>query len=191
VSTQVQEQAGSPEKQATKRKRGRETALDMVRSLGLVILVIVPVWFLAKAPASDEAELREVDPTGSIAAYAADRPEVPVPGALPNGWRATSATYAGGSASLRVGWVTPAGEYAEYSAADGDRDDLLQQVAGDEVEQLAPVTVDGEQWQQLREPDGSLSLTRSYGATTVVVGTKRATAELRELEVLLRALAGR
>jgi hypothetical protein len=184
VSTQVQQQAPK------KRKRGRETALDMVRSLGLVLLVIVPVWFLAKAPASDEQELREVDPRGSIAAFAADQPGVPVPGELPDGWRATSSSYSGGDRALRIGWVTPTTQYAEYSASNDDREEFLEETVGEEVERLGPVTVDGRAWEQLREPDGSISLTRSYGVTTVVVGTKRTTAPLAELEVLLRSLRG-
>jgi hypothetical protein len=185
VSTQVEQSAPK------KSRRGRETALDMVRSLGLVLLVVVPIWFLAQPPDSDEAELREVDPAGSISAFAADQPDVPVPGALPDGWRATSSSYVGGESALRVGWVTPDEQYAEYSASTAERKRFLESAVGEEVEQLAPVTVDGETWEQLREKDGSLSLTRSYGATTVVVGTRRATAGLPELEVLLRALSRR
>jgi hypothetical protein len=172
----------------SKRKRGRETATDMVRSLGLVFLVVVPIWFFAQAPDSDEAELREVDPSGSVAAFAADVPDVPVPGRLPAGWRATVSSYSGQDTALRVGWVTPQEQYAEYSASQAERADFLEQAVGEQVEQLPPVTVDGVPWEQVREPDGSLSLTRSYGPTTVVVGTKRATATLAELEVLLRAL---
>jgi hypothetical protein len=114
-----------------------------------------------------------------------------VPGALPAGWRATSSSYEGGQSALRVGWVTPEEQYAEYSASTADREQFLEAAAGAEVEQLAPLTVDGETWEQLRERDGSLSLTRSYGTTTVVVGTRRATAGLAELEVLLRALSRR
>jgi len=184
VSTQVLEQAPK------KRKRGRETALDMVRSLGLVILVIVPVWFFAKAPLSDEKEVREVDPRSSIDAFAADQPGVPVPGALPDTWRATSSVYSGGDRTLRIGWVTPTTQYAEYSASGAEREGFLEATVGEQVERLSPVTVDGQAWEQLREPDGSISLTRSYGGTTVVVGTKRATAPLPELEVLLRSLRG-
>lgn len=182
MSTQVQVEA------KPKRKRGRETAADMVRSLGLVMLLVVPIWFLAKAPASDEKPLREVDPRGTVEAFAADQPDVPVPGALPEGWRATSASYTGGQAALRVGWVTPQTQYAEYSASSAEREQFLEATVGEDVEQLAPVTVDGQTWQQLRESDGSLSLTRSYGATTVVLGSKRATAPLEELLVLLRSL---
>ena len=55
--------------QVVKKQRGRETAADMVRSLGLVVLVILPVWFFAKAPASDEATIRVVDPTSTVSAF--------------------------------------------------------------------------------------------------------------------------
>jgi hypothetical protein len=174
-----------------KRRRGRESAADMVRSLGLVMLVVVPIWFFAQAPDSDEAPLREVDPAQSIAAFAADVPAAPVPGSLPAGWRATSASYDGAQTTLRVGWVTPQGEYAEYAASSEPQEEFLELVAGEQVEQLEPVTVGGVAWRQLQEPDGSRSLTRSYGSTTVVVGTRRATAGPEELRVLLGSLATR
>ena len=185
VSTQVAE----PSPPSKKRKRGRETAADMVRSLGICLLVVVPVWFFAQAPESDKAELREVDPARAIAAFAADVPAAPVPGELPAGWRATSSTYQ--EKTLRVGWVTPEGEYAEYAASTGPQEEFLELIAGEEVERLAPVTVGGVQWEQLQDEDGSRSFTRSYGSSTVVVGTKRATADLAELQVLLRSLGTR
>lgn len=181
MSTQVESPAAAPNKP----KRGRETALDMVRSLGLVILVIVPVWLLARAPASDEKEIRVVDPTQAVSAFARDVPGVPVPGELPSGWQATVSTYDGSARSLRVGWVTPDEEYAEYAA--GAAPGLLDSLVGD-AQVLDPVTVDGVSWEQRREADGSLSLSRSYDGVTVVVGTSRATASRTELEVLLRSL---
>ena len=182
MSTQV-------EAPPAKKKRGRETATDMVRSLAVVFALVVPVWFFAQAPESDEAEIRVVDPSQSIAAFAADVPTVPVPGPLPEDWRATSSAYGGAAGTLRVGWVTPQEQYAEYAASTGPREEFFEQVVGDDVERLAPVTVDGVAWEQYRQTDGSLSLTRSFGRATVVVGTQRATAGLAELEVLLRSLA--
>ncbi len=187
MSTQVEQ----PVAVAKKRKRGRETALDMVRSLGLVVLVIVPIWFLARAPASDEAEIRVVDPAPAIDAFAADAPGAPVPAGLPAQWRPTSSRYDGTATSLRVGWVTPSRQYAEYAAASGAGADFVGQTVGQGAERLEPLVVDGVAWEQYREADGSLSLTRSYGQVTVVLGTTRATADRAELEVLLRSLATR
>lgn len=181
MSTQVE----SPVEVPKKRKRGRETALDMVRSLGLVVLVVVPVWLLARAPSGDEAAIRVVDPSQAVDAFSRDAPGVPVPGTLPSGWQATSAGYDGSARSLRVGFVTPDEEYAEFAA--GAAPGLLESLVGD-AEVLDPVTVDGVSWEQRRDADGSLSLSRSYSGVTVVVGTSRATADLAELEVLLRAL---
>ena len=180
----------SPVEAPKKSKRGRETALDMVRSLGLVILVIIPVWFLAQAPESDESELREVDPASAISSFVRDAPDVPVPGDLPEGWRATSATY-GGAPSLRVGWVTPEQEYAEYAADTGSPEEVVRGLVGGEAERLEPVIVDGGTWEQYREADGSLSYARTYEDVTVVVGTLRATADAEELAVLLRFLTRR
>ena len=184
MSTQVAEP-----QQSLRKNRGRETAADMVRSLGLVVLVILPVWFFAKAPASDEAEVRVVDPTNAISAFSADVPDAPVPAGLPESWRATSAGYSGAERTLRVGWVTPSDEYAEYAASSGDREEFLESVVGQDAEAADGVTVDGVDWASFVEVDGSRSYVRSYGEATVVVGTKRATAPQDELAVLLGSLA--
>ena len=45
----------------------------MVRSLGLVMLIVVPIWFLAQPPDSDEQAIRVVDPSDRHRA-AAGRP---------------------------------------------------------------------------------------------------------------------
>jgi hypothetical protein len=184
VSTQVAE----PQQEARK-KRGRETAADMVRSLGLVLLVIVPVWFFAKAPPQDEAVIRVVDPSGAISAFSADVPEAPSRTACPRpGARRRPPTRAPRGA-LRVGWVTPSEEYAEYAASTGSREEFLESLVGEKAESAEPVTVDGVDWQSFVEPDGSRSYVSSYGDATVVVGTKRATASDDELAVLLGSLA--
>jgi hypothetical protein len=160
----------------------------MIRSLGLVLLVVVPIWFLAQPPASDEAELRVVDPTADIRAFADEVPQAPVPGVLSERWRATSSTYLAGQQSLRVGYVTPDEQYAEYAASTAPAQEFLETVVGEDAERLAPVRIDGTSWDRYRDEDGSLSLARSYGGVTVVVGTHRATAQPAELEVLLRSL---
>jgi hypothetical protein len=161
----------------------------MLRSLGVVMVLVVSMWFLAQPPDSDEAEVRTVDPSTDVAAFTADVPSAPVPTGLPERWRSTSSTLA--ADTLRIGWVTPDGEYAEYAASTLPAEEFLPDMTGDEARPGDPVQVAGQTWESYREADGSLSLVRSYGSALVVVGTKRATAEPAELEVLAGSLQTR
>ena len=158
----------------------------MLRSLGVVMVLVVLMWFLAQPPDDDEQALRTVDPSTDVAAFTADVPSAPVPTGLPEQWRSTSSTLTAGS--LRIGWVTPDGEYAEYAASTRPAEEFLPELTGAKADRGDPVQVDGQTWDQYREADGSVSLVRSYGETLVVVGSKRATADVAELEVLAGSL---
>lgn len=168
-----------------KPKRGRETAADMIRSLGLVLLIVVPLWFLAQPPSSDEQTLRVVDPTPDVTAFRAAAPGVPVPTSLPEGWRPTSSTLQ--PSGLRIGYVTPAGEYAEYVASTRPEPEFLPDATG-EARQVGELPVAGLVWRQLSDGDGHTSLVRSAGGGTVLVGGLRETATLAELRVLAGAV---
>ena len=170
-----------------KRKRGRETAGDMLRSMALVLGLVVMVWFFARPPSSDAREVRPVDPAADITAFRNDEPAAAVPGRVPVTWVSTVSTLAGDPRSLRIGYVTPDERYLEYAATTVPRADAVDSLAGD-ARQLAAVDVDGVAWEQYREADGSLSLVRAYGPVTVVVGTRRATAPLADLQALARSL---
>ncbi len=158
----------------------------MVRSLGLVLAGVVVVWFFAQPPHSDEKVLRTVDPSGDIAAFEADAPGAPAPGALPAQWRATSSTRTADPRTLRVGYVTPANEYAEYAASFEPGATFVADLTGSS--QATTVDIDGVSWERYRDEDGSESLVRTYGPVTVVVGTTRSTASTDELRVLVRSL---
>lgn len=170
-----------------KRERGRESAGDMVRSLGLVLLIVFAVYFFARPPASDEKAIRVVDPTGAVQAFAAAAPGTAVPRGMPAGWRATVAEYDARGGLLRVGWVTPKGEYAEYAAAAKPTETFLVDITAS-APRTGTVDIDGSSWTQYRQ-DKAISLVRSFGATTVVLGTLRGTAGLDELRVLAGRLA--
>ena len=90
-------------------KRGRETAGDMLRSLGVVMVLVVVMWFLAQPPDSDEQSVRVVDPTPDLAAFTADVPTASVPQGLDDAWRPTSSTLS--AQALRIGYVTPDDEH--------------------------------------------------------------------------------
>ena len=168
------------------KRRGFEGALDMVRSLGLVLLVVVPMWFLAQPNDEDEQEIRVVDQSADVAAWSAQHPGAPLPTA-PDGWRATVSDLDGGV--LRLGWNTDAGEYAEHVAAAPADASLVEELTGSRQAE-GTVDVGGASWERYRDEDGSLSLVRQVGDVTLVVGTRRASAsdaEVTELAASLRA----
>ena len=164
---------------AKKKSRGRESVGDMVRSLGLVMLIVIPIWFLAQPPDTDEQAIRVVDPTADIAMLLSAAPGVPVPSALPPGWQPTSSTL--DPQDLRIGLVTPSGEYAEYAAS--ARPEFLTEITGG-GEEVGTLPVAGQTWRQFDDGDEHTTLVRVAGGRTVAVGGVRETTTLAELEAL-------
>lgn len=169
------------------KRRGRETATDMVRSLGLVLAAVVAVWYLAQPPDSDVAQLRVVDPSSDLSAWSNSDRTAPAPDGLPADWRPTVSEYSSPPDTLRVGYNTPSRQYAEFAASAGPSAEFLEQVVGG-APQSGSVDVDGTPWARYVDDDGSVSLVRSAGPITVVVGTLRATASDDELLVLARSV---
>ena len=170
-----------------KEKRSRQSAADMVRSLGLVLAMVAVVFFFAQPPSSDAKRIRVVDPASDVQAFSADAPGGAVPRTMPAGWRSTVSTFNPDTGQLRIGWVTPKGAYAEYAATAHPAEGFLTDLT-DHATLVGPVDVGGVSWQEYRQAKG-FSLVRSYGAATVVLGTLRDTASLDELRVLALRLA--
>ena len=173
-----------------KRKRGRESAADMVRSLGLVLLLVVALWFFAQPPDSDEAAIRVVDPAPDVAAWTSAVPDAPVLAPLPDGWRPTSSRLGRAPDRLSIGHVTPADQYAEFAASTGPVAEFVAESTG-KARRTGSVDVRGTAWESYEDDDGSVSLVRTFDGVTVVVGTLRATASLEELSVLAAAVRPR
>jgi hypothetical protein len=187
VTTTASDTSATPPSPPPKKKRGREDATDMVRSLGLVLLVVIPLWFLAQPGRDAEQELRVVDSSADLDAWTENVPGAPVPAQL-EGWRQTVSDYQRSPAGLRLGWNTPRDRYAEFAATTGPGEPFVEEIVGG----MAPdgdVDVDGAAWRQYTEDDGSISLVREFDGVTVVVGTRRATAYLDELFELARTVA--
>ena len=159
----------------------------MVRSLGIVLLIVLFVWFFARPPHSDEKKIRVVDPTSDVQGFAALAPSVPVPRTTPTGWQTTVSRYDPDTELLRVGWVTADGHYAEYAATTRPTKGFLTDITG-EAPQTDPVDIGGASWTQYRSGD-AITLVRQFGSTTVAIGTLRDTATLDELRVLAGRLA--
>jgi hypothetical protein len=159
----------------------------MVRSLGLVLLLVLVVFFFARPPSGDAKRIRVVDPTSDVQAFAAKAPAGAVPRTMPSTWRSTVSTFDPETNQLRIGWVTPAGHYAEYAAATHAPPVFVSDITG-QAPRVGDVEIGGVTWQQYRK-DAAISLVRDYGVTTVVLGTLRDTATLDELRVLAGRLA--
>lgn len=181
MTTETQPRAA----EAPKRKRGRETVGDMVRSLGLVMLIVVPVWFLAQPPDSDKATVRAQDTVRPIADLQRQAPGIPVPGALPDGWVANA--VAADQDGLRIGWNTPTTHYLEYAASLGDPA-FLPTITGNGT-QVGTVEVDGVTWEQYQNEDDATTLVRKVDGRTIAVGGVREDTSLAEIETVARTVS--
>ena len=168
--------AESPQVPTGKNKRGRESALDMVRSLAVVFLLVVPLWFFGQASPNDSKKIRPVDPDGALRAFVVDTGG-PVP-STPAGWVVNVRSYDDGV--IRVGYVV--GEhYLEFSGARGAA--FLDAATG-KAKPGSAVDVDGVAWRAYVSADGHESLVHTVGKVTVLVGGIREDASLDELKTL-------
>jgi hypothetical protein len=161
-------------------KRGRETALDMVRTLAVIFALVVPMWFFGQSSPGDSKRIRPVDPREAYSSCVADT-HGPVLASTPAGWTCTVRVYESGGV-LRVGYVRE-DSYVEFAGARGT--DFLPEETG-HASRVGTVDVDGVTWQDYRSADGHQSLVRSVNGVTVLVGGIRETASDDEVEGFAR-----
>ncbi|HVT22541.1 MAG TPA: DUF4245 domain-containing protein [Mycobacteriales bacterium] len=151
---------GSEEAPPARRVSG--TVLDMVRSLGL-LLVIVAVTLVFVPGLLHPSKSQRVQPVSyledvrgfhQVTGLAALTPK-----GLTSGWYANSKrlTYKGSTATLYIGWVTPAGKYAALYESNRPR-----------------IKVDTSR-------NGDRSLRRTVGPLTILVTGSASAQELRQL----------
>jgi hypothetical protein len=172
---------------ATDRKRGNEVVSDMLRSLAVVGVVIVPLWFIIPHHSKQHVTVIDYSTALSETRRVSAHP-VLAPQGLPASWRATSVSSTGGSGRpivFHLGFVTPAGDYAAVEESDGPAAAYLVTLEGKAPQSLAPVAVGAAQWRQLRGADGRLALVSPSTPMTVVV---KGTAKLAELTTLAASL---
>jgi hypothetical protein len=146
----------------------------MVRSMGLVLLLVVPLWFLAQPGRDAEQAVRLVDQGSDRAAWSGAVGGAPLP-RPPADWRPTVTQFVQSPAGLRLGWLTPDDQYVEFAATTAGGGDYVDDITGDAEEQ-GSAPLGGQTWRRFAEPDGSVSYVRTDGGVTVVVGTRRTTA---------------
>ncbi|MCW2621306.1 MAG: hypothetical protein JWL64_908 [Frankiales bacterium] len=182
MSTQTTPAPSAP---AGRRKRGRESVGDMVRSLGLVLVIVLVAYWLAKPGGSDEQRVRVKDIGPSLSELQRQAPGVPVPHALPTGWRPT--VNDGDAQSLRIGFLTPTGEYAEYAASLDSDPAFLSDLTG-KGDRVGDFTVGPVVWQQYQAGPEHTTLVRVVDGRTVYVGGFRETTSLDELRTLAESV---
>jgi hypothetical protein len=170
--------AADTQTEVVKPRRGRETAFDMIRSFGLMVVVVgVTLLFVPsllhpsakdKFPAFDASGL--IDGFHDVTGHAAL-----VPGPLPAGFTPTAGTLTGPAAGERmhIGYAAPAQSFAGLDESVGPTSGLVATVlgaAGTTVDGTVPIS--GVAWQRRTSSRGEVALVRrSSGITVVVTGS--------------------
>lgn len=173
-------------------KRGFESLGDMVRSLGLVLVVVAVLVLITLRTKGEDVRVVDYSSTLSQARVAAPFALLDASG-LPSGWRATSGYYdppaetgVPGVVRWHIGWITPDGEYAAVEQSNGDGGALLRDQLDEPVE-AGTVTVGGSTWTRYEGSNGRRALTTTRDGATVVVHGTAGWAELDQLAGALRA----
>lgn len=167
------------------RPRGFETVGDMVRSLGLVLVLVA--LFMLGLPRPHREAVTVVDYSLELAQA---RRAAPYPVLAPSGlsprWRATSVRLSGegGATRWHLGFVTPDDEYAALEQSNEGGDFEARMTAAGAPDGTSSVA--GRGWERrLRTSKEQRSLVlRSGGVVTIVTGT----ASYAELEALAASL---
>jgi hypothetical protein len=174
-----------------RRARGPHTVADMIRSLGLVLLLVVAVVLITFRPQGQAVTVVDYRATLTAARSGAPFPLV-APVGLPQTWKATSAYYDPpvsnlGVTAWHVGFITAAGQYAGFEQTDGVGAGVLRDVLGDPVDLSRTSTVAGQPWAQWTSAAGDRhALVRTVGGVTTVVDGSADWAELEQLAGSLR-----
>ena len=169
-------------------KRGTELISDMLRSLAVVGVVIVPLWLLI--PHHSKQKVTVVDYSTALSQARRLTPHhIVAPQFLPATWRPSNVTTSGGNGKpvvFHLGYVTPTNQYASLDESDGDVDAFLQSLLGKKPSPLADVHVGAADWRSRRGTDGRVALVSPSSPVTVVVKGTASVAELTTLAASLR-----
>jgi hypothetical protein len=161
--------------EVAKPRRGRQTAFDMVRSVGLMVVVVGVTLLFVPSLLHPSAKDRfpAFDTSGLVAGFhdVAGAAAL-VPGTLPSGFRATSGSLTGPAATERmhIGYAAPGQSYAGLDETVGPTSGLVATVlgaAGTPVK--GTVAVNGVAWQRRTSSLGELALVHRSGRIAVVV----------------------
>lgn len=158
---------------------------NMVWSLIPLVAVIVIVSVIISP--RGHARLTPIDPSADIR-YARQHAGVAaiVPAGLPADWQPTSSHVDDRKpATLRVGYQTPAGQFARYVESTGGLQPLVTSTI-DGARRTGVVRIGGRLWTSYDGTDGQHALASRIGALSVAVGGTAGETEIRILAAALR-----
>jgi hypothetical protein len=172
------------------------TALNMVRSLvPLVVIILLVVWWQAFRQSGVDP-VRTVDPSSTVQ-LAASRAAYPLvlPTGLPSSYRPTSArtdagtAQQGGPVTLQVGYLTPAQKFAGFAESDDPRADAVASVL-DGAQEHGTVDLGGRAWSRSTTQRGETALWLRSGGVTVLVSGSASEKELETVAGAVRPYSG-
>ena len=161
--------------------RYQRSAAGMIGAMLVLLLVVIGfVAFRDLNRNEPGSPVRAVDYQKTLG-FAQDSAGFPLlaPPSLPEGWRATSATFVPDPARWHLGVLTDEDRYVGLEQSRGSVRDMVETYVDREARRGRQVRIEGQQWRTWTDEDGDTALTRvEDGVTTLVVGTP-------ELELLV------
>jgi len=176
------------EGEPTVRRRRGGTGRDMLYSMAALlvpILIAVGVWHYL----SSDKQVNTVDPSSAIAqARQYDRFDVAVPHGLGADWKVTSAVTRarGGTATLRLGYVTPSGGYAQVVESNADAAKLLADAVPTTSRPAGSERIGGADWARYAGDKDNRVLALMQPKRTILVVGQTGDDEMRALAGSLR-----
>ena len=173
-------------------RANRLTAVNMVRSLGPLLLIVLLLvgWNALRQGHTDP--VHQIDPSSTVR-LAAARASYPMeaPAGLPKGYRPTSARTDAGAAkkgapvTLQIGYVSPKEQYVAFAISDDPHSDALTSVL-DGAQQQGTADIGAATWTRSRTQRGETALSRTIGDVTVLVSGSAGEAELETVAAAVR-----
>jgi hypothetical protein len=168
------------------------TLFDMVRSLG--VLVVVVALTLVFVPGLLHPSKSQRFAAVGYSDYTEGFKQVSgldalVPTGLPSGWYANSGalTHQATDAKLRIGWVTAAKHYLALDESNEPTGQFVATVLGsDGLKVVGTVQIDGANWSRRTSDQGEKSIVRTVNGVTVVITGSGTLAEQSTLAGALR-----
>lgn len=168
-----------PTGEVVKPKRAAATVLDMVRSLGVMVIVIALTLIFVPGllHPSKSQRVQSFDYSDDVTGFKQVTGLVAlVPDGLPAQWYANSGSllYAGRHAHLHIGWVSPTNDYAALEESNNTAQPFIEAVLGSSgVHVTSYVRIAGQTWARSVSAKGEKSLvfTTPDGITVVITGS--------------------